>query len=88
MRTLMFTGSVVSNSIQAGSGNDGIVISGTTESAGNTIDLGVGTDTLRFTATDSDTVTVTNTTITGAKTLIYEKAAVPLPSPLVLELIL
>ena len=35
---------------------------------GNTIDLGVGTDTLKFTAaTNSDTVTVTSTTITGAK---------------------
>ena len=34
--------------------------------------LGIG----RFTAaTDSDTVTVTSTTVTGAKTLIYEKAA-------------
>ena len=89
MHTLMFTDSVVSNSIQAGSGNDSIVISGTTESAGNTIDLGVGTDTLRFTAaTDSDTVTVTNTTITGAKTLIYEKAAGAVAVSLVLELIL
>ena len=43
---------------------------------GNTIDLGVGTDTIKFTAaTNADTVTVTNTTISGAKTLIYEKDA-------------
>jgi hypothetical protein len=38
----------------------------------NTIDLGVGTDTIKFTKTTSaDTVTVTNTSITGAKNLTY-----------------
>ena len=43
---------------------------------GNNIDLGSGTDTIKFTtATNADTVTVTNTTIGGAKTLIYEKTA-------------
>ena len=43
---------------------------------GNTIDLGVGTDTIKFTkATNADTVTVTSTTITGAKSMTYEKAA-------------
>ena len=43
---------------------------------GNTIDLGVGTDTIKFTqATNADTVTVTSTTITGAKSITYEKAA-------------
>jgi hypothetical protein len=42
---------------------------------GNTIDLGVGTDTIKFTAaTNADTVTVTNTTITGAKYLTYQKS--------------
>ena len=62
--------------IQAGSGSDSIVISGTTRSTGNTIDLGVGTDTIKFTGeTSADTVTVTSTTITGAKSLTYEKAA-------------
>ena len=48
--TLFFTGSVLNNSIQAGSGNDSIVMSGTGPSSsmtGNTIDLGVGTDTLK-----------------------------------------
>ena len=43
---------------------------------GNTIDLGVGTDTIKFTtATSADTVTVTNTRITGAKYLTYEDTA-------------
>ena len=43
---------------------------------GNTIDLGVGTDTLKFTtASNTDQVTVTSTTIAGAKSLTYEKAA-------------
>ena len=42
----------------------------------NTIDLGIGIDTLKFTtATNADTVTVTSTTVTGAKSLTYEKAA-------------
>ena len=73
---LLFTGSVVNNSIQAGSGSDSIVMAGS-GMTGNTIDLGVGTDTLKFTkASDtSDTVTVTNTTISGAKSVTYEKAA-------------
>ena len=77
--TFFFTGSVVSNSIQAGSGSDSIVMSGTGPSSamtGNTIDLGVGSDTIKFaTGTNADTVTVTSTTITGAKSVTYEKAA-------------
>ena len=73
--TLLFTGSVLNSSIQAGSGSDSIVMSGS-GMTGNTIDLGVGTDTIKFTeATNADIVTVTNTTITGAKSLTYEKAA-------------
>ena len=44
--------------------------------SGNTIDLGVGTDTLKFTEnSDTDQVTVTSTTIAGAKALTYEKTA-------------
>ena len=44
--------------------------------SGNTIDLGVGTDTIKFTTvTNSDTVTVTSTTISGAKSITYEAAA-------------
>ena len=71
--TLLFTGSVLNSSIQAGSGSDSIVMAGT-GMTGNTIDLGVGTDTIKFTeTTDADTVTVTSTTISGAKTLTYEK---------------
>ena len=75
--TFLFTGSVVNSVIRAGSGNDSIVMAGTwVQVTGNTIDLGVGTDTIKFTkATSSDTVTVTSTTITGAKSLTYEKAA-------------
>ena len=73
--TLLFTGSVLNNSIHAGSGNDSIVMSGT-GMTGNTIDLGLGLDTLKFTDTSSrDHVIVTNTTITGAKSLTFEKAA-------------
>ena len=73
--TLLFTGSVLKSVIQAGSGNDSIVMSGTGMTA-NTIDLGVGTDTLKFTKeTNADTVTLTSTTITGAKSITYEKAA-------------
>ena len=70
---------LLSNSIQAGSGSDSIVMAGTGPSSAmtaNNIDLGVGTDTIKFTAaTNADTVTVTNTTITGAKRLVYEKTA-------------
>ena len=77
--TFFFTGSVVSNSIQAGSGSDSIVMSGTGPSSamsGNTIDLGVGSDTVKFaTATNADTITVTSTTIAGAKSITYEEAA-------------
>ena len=66
-------------SIQAGSGNDSIVMSGTGPSSqmtANTIDLGVGTDTIKFaTATNADTVTVTSTTVTGAKYVTYQAAA-------------
>ena len=70
-----FTSSVVHASINAGSGNDSIVMSGT-GMTGNTIDLGFGTDTIKFTETStSDEVTVTNTTITGAKSLTFEKSA-------------
>ena len=73
--TLLFTGSVLKSSIVAGSGNDSIVMAGT-GMTGNTIDLGVGTDTIKFTtATNADDVTVTSTTISGAKSLTYEKAA-------------
>ena len=62
-------------SINAGSGNDSIVMSGT-GMTGNTIDLGFGTDTIKFTETStSDEVTVTNTTIAGAKSLTFEKSA-------------
>ena len=72
---MLFTGSVLNSSIQAGSGNDSIVMAGS-GMTGNTIDLGVGIDTIKFTtATNADTVTVTSTTITGAKSLTYEKAA-------------
>ena len=43
---------------------------------GNTIDLGLGIDTVKFTEiSTADTVTVTSTTVTGAKNVIYEKAA-------------
>ena len=43
---------------------------------GNNIDVGVGTDTVKFTAaTNADTVTVTSTTIAGAKSLTFEAAA-------------
>ena len=43
---------------------------------GNTIDLGVGVDTLLFTtATTNDTVTLTSTTITGAKSITYQDTA-------------
>ena len=53
--TLLFTGSVVNTSIQAGSGNDSIVMSGT-GMTGNSIDLGVGVDTVKFTeTTNADT---------------------------------
>ena len=56
---------------------------------GNTIDLGVGTDTIKFTAaTNADTVTVTSTTITGAKSMTYEKAATLPTSQLVQALML
>ena len=62
--THFFTGSVLNNSIQAGSGSDSIVMAGT-GMTGNTIDLGVGTDTIKFTtATNADTVTVTNCSFT------------------------
>ena len=73
--TLLFTNTVSNSVIQAGSGNDSLVLSGT-GMTGNTIDLGVGTDTIKFTkATNADTVTVTSTTISGAKSITYEKAA-------------
>ena len=43
---------------------------------GNNIDLGSGTDTIKFTtATNADTVTVTNTTISGAKTRFTKTAS-------------
>ena len=51
--TLFFTGSVLSNSIQAGSGSDSIVMAGTGPSSNmtaNNIDLGLGADTIKFTA--------------------------------------
>ena len=81
--TFLFTGSVLRNSIQAGSGSDSIVMAGTGMTK-NTIDLGVGTDTIKFTkATNADTVTVTSTTITGAKSITYEKAQLLLLSQLV-----
>ena len=77
--TMLFTGSVVNTSINAGSGSDSIVMSGTGPSSamtGNTIDLGVGVDTLLFTtATTNDTVTLTSTTITGAKSITYQDTA-------------
>ena len=73
--TLLFTGTVAASAIQAGSGNDSIVLSGT-GMTGNTIDLGVGADTVKFTkTTNSDTVTISQTSITGAKNVTYEKAA-------------
>ena len=54
--TLLFTGSVLNSSISAGSGSDSIVMAGT-GMTGNTIDLGVGTDTIKFTkVSDADTV--------------------------------
>ena len=81
--TLLFTSSVVNNSINAGSGNDSIVMSGTGMS-GNNIDLGVGTDTLKFTtATNEDTVTVTSTTISGAKSITTKQQSLVLPLLLV-----
>ena len=77
--TMLFTGSVVDTTINAGSGSDSIVMSGTGPSSamtGNSIDLGVGVDTLLFTtATTNDTVTLTSTTITGAKSLTYQDTA-------------
>ena len=73
--TMLFTGSVLNTSINAGSGSDSIVMSGT-GMTGNTIDLGRGVDTVLFTtATTNDTVTVTNTTIAGAKALTYQNTA-------------
>ena len=73
--TMLFTGSVLNTSINAGSGSDSIVMSGT-GMTGNTIDLGQGVDTVLFTtATTNDTVTVTNTTIAGAKALTYQNTA-------------
>ena len=45
---------LVNNSIQAGSGNDSIVMSGT-GMTGNTIDLGVGVDTIKFTTATNET---------------------------------
>ena len=77
--TMLFTGSVVSSSVNAGSGSDSIVMSGTGPSSamlGNTIDLGLGVDTLLFTtATTNDTVTVTSTTVAGAKFITYQGTA-------------
>ena len=46
--TLLFTGSVLKSSIVAGSVNDSIVMAGTGMTK-NTIDLGIGIDTLKFT---------------------------------------
>ena len=45
--TMLFTGSVLNTSINAGSGSDSIVMSGT-GMTGNTIDLGQGVDTVLF----------------------------------------
>ena len=72
VNTLLFTSSVVHNVIQAGSGNDSIVMAGdgmTSDRSGRRYG-----DQVHQGGT-SDTVTVTSTTIGGAKTLIYEKAA-------------
>ena len=75
VQTPCFSPLPASNSIQAGSGSDSIVMSGSGMGT-NTIDLGVGTDTIKFTTVvNADTVTVTSTTITGAKSPTYEKAA-------------
>ena len=53
--TMLFTGTVVNTTINAGSGSDSIVMSGT-GMTGNSIDLGVGVDTLLFTTeTTNDT---------------------------------
>ena len=77
--TMLFTGSIVSSSIAAGSGSDSIVMSGTGPSSamtGSTIDLGAGVDTLLFTtASTDDTVTLTSTTIAGAKSITYQGTA-------------
>ena len=72
--TLLFTGSVLNSVIQAGSGNDSIVMAGT----GMTEHYRFGrrTDTLKFTkASDSDTVSLSSTTITGAKSITFEESA-------------
>ena len=68
--TLLFS-SVLEELDSGGSGSDSIVMAGVT---GNTIDLGLGTDTIKFTAaTNADTITVTSTTVTGDKSVTYEK---------------
>ena len=72
---MLFTVSVTS-SIAAGSGSDSLVMAGTSAQGGNTIDLGLGVDTLLFTSsTTNDTVTLTSTTITGAKSITYQDTA-------------
>ena len=68
--TMLFTGSVLNTSINAGSGSDSIVMS-VTGMTGNTIDLGGCGHLLFTTATTNDTVTVTNTTI-GALSTPYQ----------------
>ena len=72
--TMLFTGSVISTSLFAGAGADSIVMSGDGMTS-DYIDLGAGIDTLKFTkASDKDTVTLTSTTITGAKSITYQTA--------------
>ena len=75
--TLLFTGTVMNSSISAGSGADSLYMSGT-DMSGNTIDLGIGTDTLVFTEnSENDMVTVAGTTISSsnAKNITYQKSA-------------
>ena len=70
---MLFTGSVLNSSF-AGAGADSIVMSGDSMSS-DYIDLGVGIDTLKFTkASTNDTVTLTSTTITGAKSITFQTA--------------
>ena len=71
--TMLFTGSVVSTSLFAGSGADSIVMSGDSMSS-DYIDLGSGVDTLKFTKASINDSVIVATTISGAKSITYEKA--------------